>query len=94
MKFEYNPEISLGAILQIATILVATGAGFSALQGANQLQDQILSQHEKSINDARVLVRDTQDKLNVDLKEIQLDVKKLDEKLTAYIINESVRRSK
>lgn len=94
MKFEYNPEISLGSILQIVTILVGVGAGFNALTSANSLQDQILAQHEKEIAAGRALVRDTQVELKENVKEIQTDVKRLDEKFTTYVINESVRRGK
>jgi hypothetical protein len=94
MKFEYNPEISLGAILQIVTILVGIGAGYAALVNANALQDQILIQHDKEISAARSLVRDAQVELNEDMKSIQTDLRALDNKFTTYIINESIRRSK
>jgi cell division protein FtsB len=94
MKFEYNPEISLGNILQILTIVFGIGAGYAALVNANQLQDQILLQHDKEINAARTLVREAQQELNADVKELSQDVRKLDEKFTTYVINESVRRSK
>lgn len=93
MKFEYNPEITLGSILQIFTILAGIGAGYGALVQANALQDQILIQHEKEINAARTLVREAQSELNQDVKELSHDVKKLDEKFTNYVI-ESTRRSK
>jgi cell division protein FtsB len=93
MNFEYNPEITLGSILQILTILVGIGAGYGALVQANALQDQILLQHEKEINSARTLVREAQTELNSDVKELSHDVKKLDEKFTNYVI-ESTRRGK
>ena len=94
MKFEYNPEISLGSILQIVTILIGIGAGYAALVNANALQDQILMQHEKEISAARILVREAQVELNDDMKTIQTDLKALDNKFTTYIINESARRNK
>lgn len=94
MKFEYNPEISLGNILQILTIIFGMGAGYAALVGANQMQDQILLQHDKEISAARTLVREAQIELKEDMKTLQTDVKGLDNKFTTYIINESARRSK
>jgi hypothetical protein len=94
MKFEYNPEISLGNILQILTILFGIGAGYGALVKANELQDQILGQHEKEISAARTLVRDSQAELKEDVRGIQSDLKSLDNKFTNYVINESIRRGK
>ena len=94
MKFEYNPEITLGSIVQIVTILIGIGAGYAALVNANALQDQILIQHDKQIEAAKIAVKDAQVELKEDMRGLQKDVRGLDDKFTTYIINESVRRSK
>lgn len=86
MKFQYNPEISLGNILQIASLLGGVAAGYGALVQANAIQDQILINHEKEIQQVRQISREQAEDLKSNVKEIKTDVKELDKKLTDYVI--------
>jgi len=93
MQFSYNPEISLGNILQIVTIVMGIGAGYSALVKANALQDQILLTHEEKLIAVQGVTKEAAKELKEDVKEIQRDVKMLDQKFTTYVI-ESARTAK
>lgn len=90
MRFNYNPEISLGSILQVLTIILGVGAGYGALVQANIVQDQLLVTHEKEIAQIRQLTREAASELKADVKDIQKDIKKLDEKFTDYAIKNAV----
>ena len=86
MKFEYNPEISLGNILQILTILGGIAAGYATLVQANTIQDKNIEAHEAAITAIKVATKEAAGELKDNVKEIQKDVRKLDEKFTDYVI--------
>lgn len=89
MKFEYNPEISLGNLLQIVSILGGIFVGYSTLVQANAVQDRVLQEHAIRLEEAKILARDERRELQTELKELQKSIKDLDVKFTDYVIQDS-----
>lgn len=89
MKFEYSPEISLGNLMQIVTIVIGIGAGYGALVQANAVQDQILQQLTNDVQEIRVLAKEERREIKEEVKALSGDIEKLDDKFTDYVLRSS-----
>jgi siroheme synthase (precorrin-2 oxidase/ferrochelatase) len=86
MKFEYSPEISLGNLMQIVTIVLGIGAGYGALVQANAVQDQILQQLTNDIQEIRMVAKEERKEIKEEVKSLSSDIRSLDNKLTDYVL--------
>lgn len=92
MKFEYNPEITLGNMLQIISILAGIFVGYSTLVQANAVQDRVLIEHAQRIEEAKLAAKEERRDIQTDIKELNISIRQLDEKFTNYVIQETKRR--
>lgn len=92
MKWSYNPEISLGNLLQILTIAVGAFGAFSALQQNDVRHDAEISATKEQLAE----VKQKQDQITKDVREEIKDVKRgvegINDKLTTVLI-ENARRN-
>lgn len=89
MKFEYSPEISLGNILQVASIVIGIGAGYGALVQANAIQDEVLKQLNKDVQEVRAIAKEERKEIREEVKALSTDIRSLDNKLTDYVLRSS-----
>lgn len=86
MKFEYSPEISLGNILQVASIIIGIGAGYGALVQANAIQDQVLIQLNRDVVEVRAIAKEERKEIREEVKGLSTDIRNLDNKFTDYVL--------
>jgi hypothetical protein len=82
MKMSYSPEVSLGNILQIIAIIGSVFAAYTALKATDYELAQRVGIQEVQISTS--IQRDLQ--LSLDIKELAVQMKDLDLKLTRLMI--------
>ena len=92
MKFDYNPEITLGNLLQIISILAGIFVGYSTLVQANAVQDRVLTEHAQRIDESRQSAREERSEIRNEIKELAKDIHALDNKFSTYALEEAKRR--
>lgn len=86
MKVEYNPEVSLGALLQIGTVVSAVFAAYVALSVTDAKHDGVLAQHTTEINRIQLQVDHIQTEIREQVKDVSKDIKGVDQKVTQILI--------
>ena len=87
MKIEYNPEVSLGALLQIGTVVSAVFAAYVALSVKDAQHDAAIAAHDKEIARIEYDHKQIQTDVKETVKEIGKDVKQLDHKITSILVD-------
>ena len=81
-RFEYTPQVSLGAILQIITIIGAIVGAYVTF--ANRL---VIQEERTAVNSVEIArVEKKTDATMAELKELNKTLTGMDEKITKYII--------
>lgn len=93
MRIQYNPEVSLGAILQVVTILASVFGAYSALQNADFKHDAELKSHAAQILEIKQRQETTQKEVREEIKDVKRGVDLINDKLTEVII-ENARNHK
>ena len=94
MKFTYNPEIRLDAILQILALILAVTTAYASLKITDAEHNQRITVAEKQIDELNKLHATTNSEIKQDIKELGKSVQTVDGKLTAYILSEATRNAK
>lgn len=91
MKFQYNPEISLGNILQIVALISSVLAAYVSIQNTLVAHTEKLREHTSQI-EALNGHNIRQDQAIVDgQRETRVEIKELNKNLTDYIINRNAK---
>lgn len=91
MRFQYNPEISLGNILQIITILASVAAAYGSLREADIKHDLIDQALAADIVEIKSTAEKVTNELKVDIKEVKKGVDGINDKLTGILIDHASR---
>lgn len=87
MKFSYNPEVSLGNLLQLVGMLTSVGAAYFALVTTDVRHEAKL----KELSDGQVRIESTQKEY---VTEIRSDIKEINRNLSNIVINDALSRNK
>lgn len=95
MKFQYNPEVSLGNIIQVIAILGSVTAAYTALQNADIRHDQELISQAAQIKDLKERQENLQRDIKSEIKDMNNGLAILNEKITNMLIeNARAHKSK
>lgn len=92
MRIEYNPEISLGSVVQVISILGSVFTAYIALKTTDvELQSRI-DTHTAQISELKESQRQDSAKLDLQLKELGINIKTLDARVTQFMIEQARER--
>lgn len=91
MRFQYTPEISLGSLAQIATIIIGCVSIYVGLRSTDIEHSMVLNNHTEAINEIKSTAKQERSEIKLDIKEINNNVKALDNKITEYTIQQNTR---
>ena len=94
MKFQYNPEVSLGNIIQVVAILGSVAAAYTALQNADIRHDQELIFQAAQIKDLKERQEGLQRDIRAEMKELNTGIGVLNNKITEMLIDNARTNSK
>lgn len=95
MKFQYNPEVSLGNIIQVIAILGSVAAAYTALQNADIRHDQELIAQAAQIKDLKERQENLQRDIKSEIKDMSNGIAVLNDKITNMLIeNARAHKSK
>lgn len=89
MKVNYNPEISLGNVLQIIAIIGSVFSAYIALKTTDIELDQRLKQHDVAITEMKESQKTSQDKATLEIKELGLSIRGLDMRVTQFMLDQA-----
>lgn len=91
MRFQYTPEISLGSLAQIITIIMSAFGVYLSLRTTDIQHEAKIEQHSVEIMDIKAAAKTERSEIKLDIKEINNNVKALDNKITEYTIQQNRR---
>ncbi len=89
MRIEYNPEISLGSVVQVISILGSVFTAYLALKTTDVELESKLNTHAAQISELKDSQKQEAAKLDLQLKEIGINIKTLDARVTQFMIEQS-----
>ncbi len=89
MRIEYNPEISLGSVVQVISILGSVFTAYLALKTTDVELESKLNTHTAQISELKDSQKQEAAKLDLQLKEIGINIKTLDARVTQFMIEQS-----
>lgn len=89
MRIEYNPEISLGSVLQVITILGSVFTAYLTLKTNDVELQSRLDSHTAQIQEMKDSQKQEAAKLDLQLREFGVNIKALDARITAFMIEQA-----
>lgn len=89
MRIDYNPEISLGSVVQVISILGSVFTAYLALKTTDVELESKLNTHTAQISELKDNQKQEAAKLDLQLKEIGINIKTLDARVTQFMIEQS-----
>ena len=89
MKLEYNPEISLGNIVQVVSILGTVFTAYLALRTTDIELMSRLDQHQVQIQDLKDQNKSIDAKIGLEIKDLSITIKNLDMRLTQFMLEQA-----
>ena len=90
-KFEYTPNISLGAILQIITLVGSCLAAYVALARADTVHEERIATNSMEIARVERKLDSTQKDIKQEMQDMNRTLQSMDEKITRYMIRSMER---
>lgn len=87
MKISYNPEVSLGNILQVIAIFGSVAAAYGSLTQADTKHDLELAQHTREIVEIKQRQETVTKEVREEIKDIKKGVDGINEKLVGVLID-------
>jgi hypothetical protein len=89
MRVNYNPEISLGSVLQIIAIIGSVFSAYIALKTTDIELAQRIQQHDAQILDMKEDQKMHNEKAYLEIKELGISIKSLDMRVTQFMLDQS-----
>jgi hypothetical protein len=89
MKINYNPEISLGSVLQIIAIIGSVFSAYIALKTTDVELQQRLNVHDTVIQDIKETQKTNTEKAYLEIKELGINIKSLDMRVTQFMLDQA-----
>lgn len=89
MKVNYNPEISLGSVLQIIAIIGSVFSAYIALKTTDIEMQQRLQVHDQQILEIKDTQRVNTEKAYLEIKELGISIKSLDMRVTQFMLDQA-----
>jgi hypothetical protein len=89
MKINYNPEISLGSVLQIIAIIGSVFSAYIALKTTDIEMGQRLEVHDQRIAELKETQKINTEKAYLEIKELGINVKSLDMRVTQWMLDQT-----
>jgi hypothetical protein len=89
MKVNYNPEISLGNVLQIIAIIGSVFSAYIALKTTDIEMGQRLQVHDQQIAEMKETQKVNTEKSYLEIKELGINIKSLDMRVTQFMLDQA-----
>lgn len=89
MRIEYNPEISLGSVVQVISILGSVFTAYIALKTTDVEMQSRIDHHSAQIQEMKDNQKQDAAKLDLQLREFGVNIKTLDARITQFMIEQA-----
>jgi hypothetical protein len=88
MRVNYNPEISLGSVLQIIAIIGSVFSAYIALKTTDIELQQRITAHDQQILEVKDNQKLHTEKTYLELKELGINIRSLDMRVTQFMLDQ------
>lgn len=89
MRVNYNPEISLGSVLQIIAIIGSVFSAYIALKTTDIELQQRIQIHDQQIAEVKDVQKVNAEKAYLEIKELGINIKSLDMRVTQFMLDQA-----